>query len=248
MSVSSIARLESMLHARNLDRTVVQSFSGKPGILAETGQSALDELLAGGFVRGHLSEIVGPRSSGRMSLLASVLAAATGRGEIVALIDTCDRFDPVSAAAAGVELSNLLWVRGRGQESSRDLEAIVKRALKAMSLVLDAGGFGVVAFDLADLPARTIRQIPMMTWLRLSRLLEDSKTVGVLLGPEPISRSAEGQTVVLRSSSTAGCWSGTHGRNRMLQGLECQAQVIRARRPRHEFVTLRPEFPRPGSS
>ena len=156
MSASSIARLESMLHARNLDRTVVQSFSRKPGILAETGQSALDELLAGGFVRGHLSEIVGPRSSGRMSLLASVLAAATGRGEIVALIDTCDRFDPVSAAAAGVELSNLLWVRGRGQESSRDLEAIVKRALKAMSLVLDAGGFGVVAFDLADLPARTI--------------------------------------------------------------------------------------------
>jgi len=113
---------------------------------------------------------------------------------------------------------------------------------------LDAGGFGVVAFDLADLPARTIRQIPMMTWLRLSRLLENSKTVGVLLGPEPISRSAEGQTVVLRSSSTAGCWSGTHDRNRMLQGLECQAQVIRARRPHHEFVTLCPEFPRPGSS
>ena len=248
MSISSVRRLESILHGKSLDRTLVQSLGGKSRILAETGQAALDELLAGGFVRGHLSEIVGPRSSGRMSLLASVFAAATGRGEVVALIDTCDRFDPVSAAAAGVELSKLLWVRERGRESSHNLEVIVKRALKAMSLVLDAGGFGVVAFDLTDCSPRTIRQIPMVTWLRLSRLLENSNTVGVLLGPEPISRSAEGQTVVLRANSTPGWWSGTHDRNRLLQGLECQAQVIRARRPRHEFVTLRSEFPRPGLS
>ena len=234
-----------MLHARNLDRTVVRSLNGAPEILAKTGQTALDELLAGGLVRGHLSEIVGPRSSGRTSLLASVLAAATGRGEVVALIDICDRFDPVSAAAAGVELGNLLWVRERARESSRDLEGSIKRALKAMSLILDAGGFGVVAFDVADLPVRTIRQIPMTTWLRLSRLLENSKTVGLLLGLEPIARSAEGQTVVLRPSGAVGWWSGTHGRNRLLQGLECQARVVRTRRPRHEFVTLRPEFQKP---
>ena len=172
-----------------------------------------------------------------------MLAAATARGEVVALIDTCDRFDPVSGAAAGLDLSSLLWVRGR--ELSRDLSQSVKRALKAMSLVLDAGGFGVVALDLADVPERAIRQMPMTTWMRLSRLLEDSETVGLLLGAEPIARSAEGQTVMLRSSSIVGRWSGTHDRNRLLQGLECQARVIRARRPHDEFITLRPEFPRP---
>ena len=177
-------------------------------------------------------------------MLASVLAAATARGEVVALIDTCDRFDPVSGAAAGLDLSSVLWIRGR--ELSRDLSQTVKRALKAVGLVFDAGGFGVVALDLADLPARAIRQIPMTTWMRLSRLLEDSETVGLLLGPEPIARSAEGQTVMLRSSSIAGRWSGTHDRNRLLQGLESQARVIRARRPHDEFITLRPEFPRPA--
>ena len=243
MSIASVARLESLLRARKLDRTTFRALDRKLDDLAETGQASLDELLTGGFARGHLSEIVGPRSSGRTSLLASVLAAATARGEVVALIDTCDRFDPVSGATAGLDLSSLLWVRGR--ELSRDLSQTVKRALKAVGLVLDAGGFGVVALDLGDMPKRTIRQIPMTTWMRLSRLLEDSETVGLLLGPEPIARSAEGQTVVLQSSSIAGRWSGTHDRNRLLQGLECQARVIRACRPHDEFITLRPEFPRP---
>ena len=151
----------------------------------------------------------------------------------------------MSGATAGLDLSSLLWVRERGREQSRDLSQSVKRALKAVGLVLDAGGFGVVALDLADVPERTIRQIPMTTWMRLSRLLEDSETVGLLLGPEPIARSAEGQTVVLQSSSIAGRWSGTHDRNRLLQGLECQVRVIRARRPHDEFITLRPAFPRP---
>ena len=242
MFTASVARLESLLRARKLDRTTFRTLDRHPDDLAETGQDLLDAQLAGGFARGHLSEIVGPRSSGRTSVLASVLAAATGRGEVVALIDSCDRFDPVSGVAAGLDLSSLLWIRGR--ELARDLSQSVTRALKAMGLVLDAGGFGVVALDLADVPARTIRQIPMTTWMRLSRLLEDSETVGLLLGPEPIARSAEGQTVVLRSSSIAGRWSGTHDRNRLLQGLECQARVIRARRPHDKFITLRPEFPR----
>jgi hypothetical protein len=245
MSTASVARLESLLRAKKLERVAFQSFDRKPGDLAETGLTSLDELLAGGFARGHLSEIVGPRSSGRTSLLASVLSAATARGEVVALIDPCDRFDPVSGAAAGLDLSSLLWVRERGRELSRDLSQTVKRALKALGLVLDAGGFGVVVLDLADVPERAIRQIPLTTWMRVSRLLENSQTVGLLLGPEPIARSAEGQTVVLQSSSIAGRWSGTHDRNRLLQGLECQARVIRARRPCDVFITLRPEFPRP---
>jgi hypothetical protein len=245
MSTASVARLESLLRAEKLDRATFSALDRKPDDLVETGLVALDELLGGGFVRGHLSEIVGPRSSGRTSLLASVLAAATARGEVVALIDPCDRFDPVSGAAAGLDLSSLLWVRERGRELSRDLSQTVKRALKAIGLVLDAGGFGVVVLDLTDLPERAIRQIPMTTWMRVSRLLEDSQTVGLLLGSEPIARSAEGQTVVLQSSPIAGRWSGTHDRNRLLQGLECQARVIRTRRPRDEFVTLCSEYPAP---
>ena len=69
-----------------------------------TGVTALDARLGGGFPRGQLSELVGPRSSGRTSLLLQMLAAATARGELVALVDALDMFDVESAAAAGVDL------------------------------------------------------------------------------------------------------------------------------------------------
>ena len=72
----------------------------------------LDARLAGGLPRGHLSEVVGPRSSGRLAILASALAGATRRGEAVALIDPLDMFDPVSASADGIDFARMLWIRG----------------------------------------------------------------------------------------------------------------------------------------
>src|SRR5580765_335516 len=110
------ADLESLLRARQLDRTLTTAL---PSIdprdeqaLAPSKVSALDARLLGGFPRGQLSELVGPRSSGRTSLLLRMLAAATARGELVALVDVLDRFDVASAQAAGIDLDRLLWIRG----------------------------------------------------------------------------------------------------------------------------------------
>src|SRR5260221_14498332 len=61
--------------------------------------------------RGAITEVIGAPSSGRTTLLCSVLAAATQRQEVCAIVDTADTFDPTSAAAAGVNLRFLLWVR-----------------------------------------------------------------------------------------------------------------------------------------
>ena len=242
MTAASVARLESLLRERKLDRTTFHSFDRKPSDLAETGLAALDELLDGGFPRGHLSEIVGAGSSGRTGVLTTVCGAAIARGEFVALVDACDRFDPASAAAAGLDPSSLLWIRGR--ERTRDLAQTVKQALKAMTLVLDAGGFGVVALDLSDVPMTVLRQLPMTTWLRLSRVLEYSRTVGLVLASEPVARSSEGHTVALDGNADA-CWAGDHDRSRVFQGLESRAQVIRIRRPVDAFVTLRFIHPTP---
>src|SRR5438128_10317205 len=66
---------------------------------------------AGGLPRGALTEIFGPDSSGRTSLLLSLLAQMTAREEACALVDSTDAFDPLSAEAAGVDLRRLLWVR-----------------------------------------------------------------------------------------------------------------------------------------
>src|SRR5262245_14789916 len=52
-----------------------------------SGIPALDALLGGGLVRGQLSELYGPLSSGRTSLALALLARATELGEVVAVVD-----------------------------------------------------------------------------------------------------------------------------------------------------------------
>jgi recombination protein RecA len=80
----------------------------------------VDSCLQGGLPRGEMSELSGPCSSGRTTLLLQLIAAATQRGEIAAFIDTCDRLDVASAVAAGVDLDRLLWVRGEARTVTPD--------------------------------------------------------------------------------------------------------------------------------
>ena len=79
--------------------------------VAETGIESLDEVLKGGLPFGAISELVGPECSGRTSAALSFLARMTQAGKVCAWIDVSDSLDPASAAAAGVDLRRLLWVR-----------------------------------------------------------------------------------------------------------------------------------------
>lgn len=219
------AHLESLLRERKLDVTLTSSASWRlpdEDDVASTGWTTLDQSLGGGLRRGHLSEIVGPRSSGCSAVLNACLAAATARGEVVALIDTHDRFDPVSAHHAGVDLSRLLWVREAGNAD---------RALKAANLVLQAGGFGVVAFDLVDVRGPALRHFPHTTWMRIARVLEGSATAAVVVAPEHIARSPGGVTIALQRSDaeSAGEWRGDSARARRFSGLTLHPRVISAR-------------------
>src|SRR5688500_9466756 len=109
------AAVEALLRERKLDRTLTSTLPERLGedAVAPLDTAALDRGLAGGLPRGQVSEVVGPASSGRTSVAWAALAAATRRGESVALIDTFDRFDPPTAHACGIDLSRLLWVRGQ---------------------------------------------------------------------------------------------------------------------------------------
>jgi len=78
--------------------------------MASTGIPALDAL-TGGLPRGCLTEICGPSSSGRTSVMLAALAAATRRGEYCAVIDASDSLDPYSVSASSVDLDRFLWVR-----------------------------------------------------------------------------------------------------------------------------------------
>src|SRR3984893_2080847 len=101
--VGAISRLAGVVPASRLDLRLTPE-------MVSSGIPQLD-LLTGGIARGCLTEICGTASSGRTSVLLFALARATQRGEVCALVDASDAFDPASAAAAGMEMSRLLWVR-----------------------------------------------------------------------------------------------------------------------------------------
>ncbi len=270
--------------------------------MASSGIAAIDEL-TGGLPRGALTEVCGRTSSGRTTVLLAALAAATQRGEACALVDVNDAFDPESAAAAGVDLRKLLWVRCEGKRqkakgknpekaprgftrrnadsrkspkqrnpdrklappaidigiwgygdleemqrirgSSRPVQdkplavghwplavqdhyerhpethrpvntprdehwirrrptangqwptapvfgsayARLDRALRAADLLLSGGGFGLVAIDLADVPAQAARRVPLVSWFRFRRAVENTPAVLLAITPQPVTQS-----------------------------------------------------------
>lgn len=175
-----------------------------------TGIEPLDALVEG-FPRGAISEILGPDSSGRTTLLHSLLAAATARGEICAYVDTDDSFDPVSAAAAGVALSQLVWIRC-GHNAGH--------ALKAADYLVHAGGFGVIALDLCQVPLRIWNHIPISYWYRFRLAIENTPTILALVEKQPIAKSCAAMMLSLNRKRTT--WTGAHGFS-LLRGVEIEA-------------------------
>lgn len=242
-----------------------------------TVPSGIAELdgLTGGLPRGALSEIFGPASSGRTSLILAALAAATRRQEVCALVDAGDSLHPESATAAGVDLQRLLWIRcgGFSPQRHKDTEKIdnftiddgrldnqqptsdkqrlktngqrptsllriradqlgsgaihpssianrqssrnskpetrnstghwplttghrvsvwdqrLTQVLKTTDLLLQSGGFGMVVVDLADVPPRWVRRIPLASWFRFRRAVENTPTVLLVVEQEPYAKT-----------------------------------------------------------
>ena len=147
-----------------------------------TGLPALDARLGGGFPYGRLSEICGTPSSGRTSLVLSLLAETLERGVLAAWIDLADAFDPASAVAAGSDLERLLWVRARSEDE----------ALRSCERLLQTEGFELIVLDLAiyealpktwqeTRPKRSGVAIRDVSWLRLARLAASTRAVLVVL-------------------------------------------------------------------
>jgi len=161
------------------------------------------------FPRGRISEIIGNPSSGRTTLLFTALATATRDGEVCAIVDTGDMFDPVSASAAGVVLSKLLWIRCHND---------AEHAMRVTDLLLQANGFGAVAVDLGDTGVNLLRRIPLHYWYRFRRAVEPTRTAVIVVTPEPVVRQCA--TLAVEARRTAVTWSGTGDCSRLLDGAD----------------------------
>jgi recombination protein RecA len=267
-SAAFLARLDAMLAA---SITPASRLDVRPA--PEMVSSGIRELdaLTGGLPRGCLTEICGSASSGRTSILLAALARATRRGEVCALVDASDALDPTSAASAGIEMGRLLWVRCkktvprsrfpvlssfpehnfRNSNQSelsaerRGWESQLEQVLKITDLLLQSNGFGMIVLDLADIPVRNARRIPLASWFRFRRAIEHTLTVLLVLEQQPIAGSCSSVLVkfsAVRSQvsgkepSAVSCQLSGNGlrHSELLDEFKITAELLRSRLDRKQ--------------
>lgn len=180
-----------------------------------TGVAALDRLLGGGLPRGRMVELVGRRSSGRFSLVLAALAGATITGEAAALVDLGDHLDPQAAAAAGVRLERLLWVR-----PSRLREAL---ACTEMTL---GSGFPLVVLDLGTPPVPGGAGLSTF-WLRLARAAATHRGALLVASPYRVGGTAAAAVIVAERGEPR--WHRGRGQPALLEGIASRLMPERSR-------------------
>ncbi len=217
-------------------------------------------------------------------MLLAALAAATRREEVCALVDTTDALDAVSAAAAGVDLERLLWIRcgkaGVGPRTSdfgrqirhqtsdaRSLRSQIRRptsevrsptsesrsleqALRVTDLLLQSGGFGLVAIDLGDVPHSAARRMPLASWFRFQRAVEPTATVLLVVAQEPCAQTCASLLIRLQSGKKLSALSyqlsvkselgPAHAQ--LLDGLQIEGELLRSRLQRKPAQSVTAAF------
>jgi hypothetical protein len=191
---------------------------------------------------GRLVEICAPEavSSGCTTLLLSIIAQITGQRRCCALVDAADCFDPYFASAAGVDLERLLWVRcaarqkkSKSKNSVRNSMKPLEQAFKAADLVLQAAGFALIVVDLGRMEEALLHKVPLTTWFRFARAVENSPSSLIFLTPAPMARScaALSLTMHLRQPRWSAAANASPPHARLLENFEIEAEVLRARKP-----------------
>jgi hypothetical protein len=221
--------------------------------MVPSGVREIDSL-TGGLPRGCLTEVCGPASSGRTSVLLAALAAATQRQEVCALVDVSDAFHPHSAAAAGVNFERLLWVRcgmrlqkssspqrhpsalpraGSDAEKKGKIEKPLEQALRVTDLLLQSGGFGLVIIDLGDTPFKMARRIPLTSWFRFQRAVEHTATVLFVISQASCAQTCASLLLKVSGKKLSAVSSQlsaeTPAHAELLDGLQIQGEILRSR-------------------
>src|SRR5207253_1290792 len=95
----------------------------------------------------------------------------------------------------------------------RKMEGPVEQALRVTDLLLQSGGFGMVAIDLSDIPLKMARRIPLTSWFRFQRAVENTPTVLFVIGQVPCAQTCATLLLKLQASekSVVGPWSSVLG-------------------------------------
>lgn len=206
-----------------------------------TGIAGVDAMLGGGIPRGSITEVSGAVSTGRTSFALATLASITKLGNACAWVDVNDALSPESAAAAGVELDRLLWLR-TGTTCSQKLTdkpwSRLEQTLRATDLLLQTGGFAAIVLDMSDVRPQHTMRIPLATWYRFRLAAEHARSALLILTQSPCASSCAALSLQCDAS-----WPtpfSAHGETPLFEGQ--QYQLVR-KRNRNEGSPLQHKKP-----
>lgn len=240
-----------MRTAAELRRQVESALAGRiPGALSMRaaampelvccGVAEVDAALGGGFPVGAITELTGKDSSGHTTLALSTLAKVTQGGESCAYVDASDTLDPLSAAALGVDLRRLLWVRAGvtkgdagAQHKPQKPWSRLDQSLRAADLLLHSGGFRAIVLDMADIDPEHAQRVPAAMWYRFRLQAEKSQTLFLLLTRVACAHSCAAASLCCEAAN-ANWDQATEASPALLAGL---SYCVRVRRSAGREVT-----------
>ena len=110
----------------------------------------------------------------------------------------------------------------------------VEQALRVTDLLLQSGGFGLVAVDLSDVPFKTARRIPLASWFRFQRAVERTPTVLFVVTQAPCALSCAALLLKVSGKKLSAASSPLPEKNspahaQLLHGLQVEGELVRSR-------------------
>jgi recombination protein RecA len=115
------------------------------------------------------------------------------------------------------------------KEKAKTRLGILEQAFKAADILVQNGGFELIVVDLSGVEERELRKVPLSTWFRFARVVEQSTTALVFLMAYPAAQSCAALT--LHITGEEACWAGHEGdaHTQIVQGVQCATETGRAR-------------------
>jgi hypothetical protein len=145
----------------------------------------------------------------------------------------------------------------------------LEQVLKTTDLILQSGGFGLVALDLAGIPEKFVRRIPLASWFRFHRAVEHTKTVLLVVSEFPCAQTCASLVLKLSTQHSAlstqslglpyskfakgGCptlvagfatgWASREpSHSQLLEGMRIEAELTRTRLERKSMQSVKANF------
>jgi hypothetical protein len=89
------------------------------------------------------------------------------------------------------------------------------QALKATDLLIQSGGFGLIVIDLGDIPAEQARRIPLTSWFRFRRAVENTPTILLVIARDSCAKTCASLVLQMKAEAKkSGQWAVESGQKK----------------------------------